>query len=275
MKRKLERQLKIVIETSTLVSASICWKYEEDGYPLALEHCFYKRCRSLIEYCKNEGLSDNVIITKTVEDEAKNAIKRAVEKTIRDNATPNLVTKYGLMVLQHIVLNEALDKLDYYVEECSTRFPINRKERDIIKKNEIEPFLAEISSKTLRYIQPSIPRFIAKPLRDELTAKIVESLPSKGIVYKGMPGDRDLTIMAEAALIYRKFECKEEIYVASEDNHFKPNPVQIGSFYDSSMRFSGDVDSTVRDMLAEKFGFIGEDPRIILAKLKKGNSLKD
>jgi hypothetical protein len=177
------------------------------------------------------------------------------------------------MVLQHEVFNAALDRLDYYVEECSTRFPIDRKERDQIKKNEIEPFLAELSRRTLRYIQPSIPKFIAKPLRDELTAKIVESLPSKGIVYKGMPGDRDLTIMAEATLIYRKFNRKETVYVASKDNHFKPNPVQVGSYYDEASHYSGDVDGTVRNMLAARFGFIGEDPRIILTQLRKENHL--
>lgn len=221
-----------------------------------------------MEYCSSKGISDAVIITKTVEEEAKGALKNAVEGAIRDNATPYLIAKYGFMVLQHIVLNDALDRLDFYVEECSTRFPINRKERDQLKKNEIEPFLAEIARTTMRYIQPSIPKFIAKPLRDELTAKIVEFLPSKGVVYKGMPSDRDLTIMAEATLIYRKFNRKETVYVASTDNHFKPNPVQVGSYYDNSMHYAG-VDSTVRDKLAEKFGFIGEDPRIVLAHIKE------
>lgn len=215
---------------------------------------------------------DNTIITKTVEDEAKNALNRAVEKTIRESAQPNLISRYGLMVLQHLVLNEALDKLEYYVEECSSRVPINREERDSLKRKEIEPFMQTIAKSTLRYIQPSIPGFITKSLRDELTQKIVESLPSKGVVYKGMPSDRDLTIMAEAALIYRRFKGSERVYVASVDNHFKPNPVQVGSFLDPSMRFTGDVDSTVRDRLAAKYGFIGEDPERILEILKKAST---
>jgi len=262
----------VVIETSTLVSGSICWNYEERGKIFSLKHRFFHKCSAPLEYCKQKGLSDNIIITKTVEDEAKNALNRAVERTIKDNAKPSLVSRYGLMVLQHIVLNEALDRLEYYVEECSIRLPINRDERDKVKTNEIEPFLQGIAKNTLRYIQPSIPGFIRGPFRDELIERIVESLPSKGVIYKGMPSDRDLTIMAEAAMIHKRL--KEKVYVASVDNHFKPNPVQIGSFLDPSMHYTGEVDSTIRDRLAEKFGFIGEDPQRVLEIIKKGYETK-
>lgn len=262
--------MKILIETSALVSASICWFYKEKGRIFSLKHRFFEKCSATLEYCKEKGIAENVIITKTVEFEARNVLNRAVEKTIRDNAKPSLLARYGLMVIQHIVMNEALDKLDHYVEECSIRLPINTRERDLIKKNEIEPFLKEITKDTLRYIQPSIPRFIkGKSFRDELTRIMVESLPSRGVIYKGMPGDRDLRIMAEATLIYRMFKGKKKIYVASVDNHFKPNPVQIGSFLDPSMRFTGELDSTIRDKLAEKFGFIGEDPQKILEIIRE------
>lgn len=266
--------MKVLIETSTLVSASICWEYKEKGKLFSLKHRFFEKCSGFLERCKQKGLAENVIITITVEYEARNVLNKAVKKTIRENATPDLLARFGLMVLQHIVTNEALDRLDYYVEECSTRLPINTRERERIKKNEIEPFLDQITKNTLRYIQPSIPSFIKpKSLRDELTRKMVESLPSKGVIYKGMPGDRDLDIMAEATMIYRMFQGREKIYVSSVDNHFKPNPVQIGSYLDPSMRFTGELDSTIRDKLAEKFGFIGDDPLRIF-ELIKGESKK-
>jgi len=262
--------MKIVIETSALVNASVYWEYEEKGKTFSLRAKFFGKCNAPLEYCKEKGWADNVIITKTVEDEARNALDRAVENTIRDYAKPTLIAKYGLMVLQHIVLNEALDRLDYYVEECSTRVPIKRNERDFVKDKEIIPFLEKISKNTLRYIQPNIPKFVKdKSLRDELTQLIVESLPTRGVVYKGMPSDKDLVIMAEATIIYRMFQGKEKIYVASLDNHFKPNPVQVGSILDPSMWYTGELDSTVRDELAKKFGFIGEDPQKILENLKK------
>jgi hypothetical protein len=226
-------------------------------------------------FLKSKDLIDNTIITKTVEEEAKNALTGAVEKTIRSVAAPNLVSRYGIMVLQHLIFNDAMDKLDFYVEECSNRLSINRGQREIVKTKEIEPFLLETSKHTLRFIQPNIPGFISSSLRTELTDRILESLPTKGVVYKGMPGDKDLTIMAEATLIYRKFEGKEKVYLASNDNHFKPNPIQIGSYNSSSMYYTGELDSTVRDKIAEKFGFISEEPAKLLTILQEELKAKD
>jgi len=257
--------MKIVIETSMLVSASIFWEYEDKGKRYSLKHKFYNKCMNLFSCAKNKCMEEHVILTKTVENEAKNALNKAVKKTIRDSYVPNIIARYGLMVLQHLVANTSLDTLEYYVEECSTRLPINTKQRNTVKQNEIEPFMIRVTAGTLRYIQPEIPGLVKDPeLRDELTRIIVKSLPSKGTIYKGMPGDKDLTIMAEATMIYRKFHAQETIYVASVDNHFKPNPVQIGSYLSPSVTYTGELDSTVRDELANKFGFIGEDPKEII-----------
>jgi hypothetical protein len=257
--------MKIVIETSTLVSASIYWESFERGRTWVHKHKFYRKCNGLFRYFKEKGMEDDVIITKTVELEAKNALNGAVKKTIKENYRPDLLSKYKLMVLQEMVMNESLDRLETYVEEYSSRLPINATIRNDVKKNEIEPFMSEVVQGTMRYIQPSIPGFIRDGgLRDELTQLMVNSIPTRGVIYKGMPGDKDLTIMAEATLIHRKFRGKETIYVASMDNHFKPNPVQIGSFLSPNVRYTGELDSGIRDKVAEKFGFIGEDPTKIL-----------
>jgi hypothetical protein len=76
--------LKIVTETSTLVSASIFWQAKVRKKELALYHHFFYKCCALLEFCKTNNMSENVIITKTVEEEARNALDRAVENTIRD-----------------------------------------------------------------------------------------------------------------------------------------------------------------------------------------------
>ncbi|MCJ7424594.1 hypothetical protein MUP01_10060 [Candidatus Bathyarchaeota archaeon] len=197
-----------------------------------------------------------------MEEEARNALKRAVERTIRDNAELNLIRKYGLMVLQHLVLNDALDRLDYYVEECSTRTTVNRKIREVIKNQEIEPYLKKITVNTSRYIQPLVPKLLGRSLRNELITKIAQSLPRKAVIYKGWPEEKDLIIMAEATLIFRKYDGKVKVYIASLDSHFKPNPVLI-AYVGGSKRYTG-IDSTIRDSLASQFGFIGEDPRQVL-----------
>lgn len=268
--------MKILIETSALVSAAICWEHEERGKVYSLRHRFFKRCNPPLEYCKEHGLSDSIIITKTAEDEARNVLDRAVESTVREHAHPSLLNKFSLMVLQDLVLNEALDRMDYFVEECSIRLPIRRAERNLVKKNEIEPFLQAISKNSLRYIQPRVPGFVRdRSFRNELVRRMVQSLPTRGVIYKGMPGDKDLTIMAEATLIHRKLQGKERIYVASVDNHFKPNPVQILSWENPDMWYTGELDSTVRDKLAEEFGFTCDDPLKILEILKSEIKAKE
>jgi hypothetical protein len=255
--------LKIVIETSALVSASICWKYKRQNQELSLKERTFAKCCALLEFCKTSKISDDVIITITVEEEARNALGRAVERTIRENAEIDLIRKYGLMVLQHLVLNDALDRLDYYVEECSVRTTIDRKARELIETQEIEPYLRKIIVNTSRYVQPLVPQFIARSLRNQLITKIAQSLPRKAVIYKGMPEGKDTVIMAEATLIFRKYDGKAKVYIASLDNHFKPNPVLI-AYVGGSKRYAGRMDSTIRDSLASKFGFIGEDPRQVL-----------
>lgn len=255
--------MKIIIETSALVSASICWKYKQQNQEFSLKERTFAKCCALLEFCKTSNIPDDVVITITVEEEARNALKNAVERTIRDNAETNLIRKYGLWVLQHLVLNDALDRLDYYVEECSVRPPINRKARELVKTQEIEPHIRKIIVNTSRYIQPLVPSFIGRSLRNELITKIAKSLPRKAVIYKGMPEPKDLVIMAEATLIFRNYDGRVKVYVASLDNHFKPNPVHI-AYVGGSKRFAGTIDSTIRDSIASQFGFIGEDPKQIL-----------
>lgn len=255
--------MKIVIETSTLVSISVFW--EDPARSILLKHAFFDKCEKLFNFLRNNSKLEMGIITKTVENEAQGVLNKAVDKTIHHSYFPDLKKKIRIMILQDVITNDCLDRLEKIVEECSIRLPINTKERDRINVEEIEPFVKKIVTTTVRYIQPRIPRFIkGVDLRSELTDKMVQSLPDKGIIYKGMPSPRDLRIMAEATMIYRRYEGKEKVYLASMDNHFKPNRVQVGSFLSGYKKFLNELDSTVRDKLAEKFGFIGDEPDKIM-----------
>ena len=252
--------MKVVIETSVLISGSIFWEYEHGTGKYAVRHKHHRACSILFDILRNFSGSEIAIVTKTVENEAKDTLDKAVGQTIQQTFFPTLAVRYKIMAVQHIVTNACLDRLEAIVEEISIRLPIDLAERDRIVAQELEPFFLEIVPYTVRYIQPSIPRFIKGDFRDELTDIMVEALPSKGTIYKGIPDPRDYVIMAEATMIYRKYGGKEQIYVASKDNHFKPNPVQIGSYL-GKPKFLMQLDATVRDKVAEKFGFIGEDPR--------------
>ena len=257
--------MKIVVETSVLIEASIFWKC--DGQ--SVKGSSFDKCNGLLFFLKEHP--EFGIITKTIEDEARNALDKAVLRTIRQTYFTDIKEKIRAMAMQHIVSNYCLDRLDKFVEECSSRLPVDTKERDRIKNDEIEPFLKELVMRTVRYVQPRIPAFVKNvEVREELTDVIVKSLPSKGIVYKGMPSDRDLTIMAEATFICRKHKNQEEIYVASIDNHFIPNKVQVGSYLSGYKKYlENELDSAVRDKLAMQFGFIGEEPTRLLGVAKQ------
>jgi len=262
--------MRVLIETSVLVSGSICGEYEIRKRKRLLKHRFFDTANRLFESFKEKNMQSNLIITKTVENEGRNALNKAVNDTLRDyKYTRTLMRKYQLMVVQHIILNDSLDRLDYYVEECSIRLPIDTKERDRIQKDELEPFVRELVKGTVRFIQRRIPKVVrGRNFRKELRKIMIDSLPTKGIIYKGMPGERDFIIMAEATLLKRLGRADDPLYVASFDKHFKPNPVQIGSYLSPNVEYTGELDSTVRDSLAEKFGFIGEEPGIIVELLE-------
>jgi hypothetical protein len=260
--------MRILVETSVLIGASIFWQC--DGQ--SVKGFSFDKCNELLFFLKEHP--ELGIITKTIEDEARSVLDKAVLKTIHQTYFTDIKEKIRAMTMQHVVSNYCLDRLDKFVEECSSRLPVDTKERDRIKTQEIEPFLNDLVMKTVRYIQPDIPSFIkSKEIREELTDVIVKSLPSKGIVYKGMPADRDLTIMAEATFICRKRKNEEKIYVASIDNHFIPNKVQVGSYLSGYKKYlENELDSTVRDRLAAKFGFIGDEPVKILEVAKQETS---
>lgn len=256
--------MKILVETSALIGASIYWQNE--NYVIKDKH--FDRCDALFGSLRNNP--EMGIITKTVENEAKGVLDSAVIRTIRQTYFFDIRTKMKIMTLQHVISNECFDRMETIVEECSIRLPVNIAERDKIQSTEIEPFLKEFVTHTVRYVQPHLPSFIkGQETREELTDVIVKALPVKGIVYKGMPKERDLRIMSEATIFYRKYNRKEEIYVASTDQHFIPNKVQVGSFLSGYKKYLDELDSTVRDKLAERFGFIGEDPLKIVDKIQK------
>lgn len=266
--------MKVVIETSVLISISVYW--EEISRDILLKDMHFDKCEKLYNFLRDNGKLEMGIITKTVENEAQGALNNAVGNTISRTHFLDLRKKIRIMILQDVITNDCLDRLEKIVEECSIRLPIDTNEREKIESKEIEPFMKEIVKTTVRYIQPHIPSFVkGVGLRGELTDKMVQSLPNKGVVYIGMPGPRDLKIMAEATMIYRRYNGKEEVYVVSVDNHFKPNRIQVGSYLSGHKKYLNELDSTVRNKLAEKFGFIGEEPdkimEILNAKISAGN----
>lgn len=268
--------MKILVETSALVSISVYWK--DPTSDIELKHDFFDKCQQLFDFLKQN--SEVGIITKTVENEAQGVMNGSVSKAIRQSYFPDFNKKRKIMILQDVIISDCIYRLEKVVVECSSRLPIDTDEREKILKREIEPTLKEIVRTSLRYIQPPIPRFIkGTEARSELT-KMMLSYHREGTiynVYKGMPSPKDLLIMAEATMITRKFGVTEKIYVASCDYHFIPNRIQIGSYRSGYMTYLDELipdvkDSAVRDRLSKNFGFIGEDPAKLMEILTVRNS---
>jgi hypothetical protein len=257
--------MKLVIETSVLISASIYCKYPYQGKCYVILEPTFWECDRVFTLIQQKGKTEEVIITKTVEDEARKTLKKAVGNTINAHSVFSGVDVISWAKLQRIIHNASLIRLERYIEECSIRLPIDIKLRDSLKCNTITPFVKRITATTVRYLKPSIP-FLVKNRSDrmEIARNIVNGMTGSYNIYPGMPGSRDLTIMAEAHMIALRFQLKEMIYVVSNDKHFIPNPVIIESYLSPYHQSTGKLDSTVRDAICKQFGFVGEHPREII-----------
>jgi len=224
--------MKVVVETSVLISASIFWRHTDENGTYEVSHRAVRVCSALFDVLRRLSAVhlDVGIITKTIEDEAKNTLDKAVGQVIAQSTFPSLVVRHRVMTLQHIITMECLYKMDLMIEETSQRLPIRRYDRQWVLDHELRPFFKKMMPKTLRYVQPPIPSLVKdSALRSDLTDIIVKTIPAHGIIYKGFPDERDLVIMAEATLVFRKFRRREKVLVASRDKHFIPNRVQVGS----------------------------------------------
>lgn len=269
----------IVVDSSTLASASILGTYESEGGKRMLKAKAHGESMALFDFL-NSHKEIKCIITKTVEVEAKNVLRKSVGNVIDEyintgKLPSSLSNKFDFMTLQDILTNASIDRMENIIEEVSTRLPIKISERDLIKEKEIIPFFDELIPKTQPFIPaPYVPKTIRgnRSGQEDILRGMAESFSKDGIIYKGYPEQKDLIIMSEAVIIYRN-HCKEGeiVYVASLDKHFKPNPKFVGNPLwplRDSIGMKG-IDSTVRDMLLKKFGFKGDHPQQILDDLKE------
>lgn len=273
----------VIVDSSTLVAASILWTFESEHGKYKLKAKSHGESAALLEFL-NSHKEIKCIISKTVEVESKNVLRKSVENTLEnyidERRLPNQITdKYSLMTLQDILTNASIDRMEKIIEEYSTRLPINISERDLIKEKEIIPFFDELIPKTYPFFPaPHMPPLKgSRSGQEDILRAMAESLPKDRIIYyKGYPEPKDLIIMSEAVLIHRKY-CKAEelVYVASLDKHFKPNPKVVGSPLWSLREPVGkkEIDSTVRDMIHQKFGFKGEHPRQLLEALNNSQKI--
>jgi len=272
----------IIIDSSVLIAASILWKYNHTNGVWRLVGKAHHESDSLLNFIKK---SDEItcIISKTVENEAKNTLReKAINNVIqfyeKEKMFPDfIIKKYKSFVLQNIILNASIDRLEMLVEEYSTRLPIDISIRDKLMNSKLIPFFDKVIPETCPFIPaPHIPRTIKGSLnaKKDILNSMIKGSDKGYIIYKGYPEPKDIIIMSEALYIYNNHckDTKKDLLIASLDNHFKPNPVFIGSRDSSFWRKKNTdpirIDSTVRDRLKEEFGFECDHPKAILDKIQ-------
>jgi hypothetical protein len=268
----------ILVDSSTLIAASVFWEFSKNGYLITAKHNAV--CDDFFKIIKSTK-DTTCIITKTTEEESKAVLNKIVNDIVerKFNSLPSFLKMFSLMKLQDAVTQASTDRLEKIVEEISSRKPIDMTERESIKK-ELYAFFRENVPKTFKYVKPTMPSKLPGPISskreilDAMAHELLNSLPVKGIIYRGFPEPKDITLMAEATYLYRSSQTKEKVYIASLDNHFKPNPIQVTHDLTDRLVFSGKVDSTIRDMLEEKFGFRGDFPGEIIKELTKKDIIK-
>jgi hypothetical protein len=266
------QRMKVVIETSVLISGSIFWRYKDDetGETYEVSHKHLMPCSALFDILRKLKKLEVAIVTETAEYEAKGTLDKAIDDVIGDSLFPSLEAYHKIMALQDIIWNDCRDYMETRIEEMAERAIIRRSQSDWIVSSQLRPFFRRIVPSTLRYVQPRIPPLVKDPtLRNDLADIMFETIPATGKIYKGFPEESDLVIMAEATFINRKFRYKEKVYVVSLDAHFIPNLVQVGSFLTGRVKLSRKLDPTVRDDVARRFGFTGEHPNIMVDVLKQ------
>lgn len=261
--------MKILIDTCVLISASLYVKYKEciikeDEFDISNKLFSILRERGGLGY-----------ITKTVEDESKDAMNSALDKSLKrflKGTSLPFKEKYAFMSLQETIFTSCKDRMESLVEECTSRPIIDIHQRKQIKK-EVEQFFIQILPDTEIYKQPPLlPRILRGiGFRRFLKKEIVKGRVGGKMIYPGRPKDDDMLIMAEATFIYRTTK-NEEVYIASNYNHFVPNRIFIASFLSPQRDWTGEFDPRVRDALKDEFGFIGERPENILEILGKTKS---
>lgn len=266
----------IIMDSSVLINSCLFWEAEIQGRKIFLHQRKFSECEALFGLIKKFNKDLTCIITKTVEMETINALKGAVNSFMLKemSVVSDVVKKYGYETLKNIIRDQSLDILDDIIEGYSTRLPIDKKKVEMIY-NEIESFFRKNILDTVRYIPvPGVLKRMRGTLngKREIILEIIKNFSSgnKILYLHGEPYDKDKKIMTEATYLCRDYNDRKKVYIASLDYHFIPNPIQIESFKSPLYMMDYErVDSSMRDMLMENFGFFSDRPKELLLILSK------
>lgn len=238
----MEKLVKVFIETSTLIAASI-------RYNQKYTHKFYDNSKALFNFFANYISKQIGITSDTVIEQAKSKLEKAIGDLIYETEGSDFkmqdTEKYYETVAK---IKETADDVLRKNIRLLGKVPIDEIELTKIKNTEVVPFFNEIENELQQrekiHIGIKLPRDLIKTIEKR-------NKP----YFKGLPDHNDIEILSEAIYIKRTFFKTEKFFIASLDTHFSPTQ----------------KDSTVRDKIKEKFSIVCDWPKTIFEEIKKEN----
>lgn len=262
----------LIVDSSVLIVKCNFWEYNGTDGKIFIRERKFSECDALFELVKKNKKNIVCVITKTVEIEATNALKKATDSLIKSNRLKlsNVLKAYNYETLKNIIFDRSLDRLEDTIEEYSTRLPLDKTIVEKILIEEIEVFFKKIKPDTVRYFNaPSIIKNMKGSIdgKKDILSEMLESgsFGDKILCLTGEPKEKDKRIMAEATYISRNYSDGKRVYLASLDYHFIPNPIQVESFLSRlSTTDYKHLDNRMRNLLEKNFNFFGDRPKELL-----------
>src|SRR2546427_9834109 len=112
--------IRVLVETSTLVSASVCAVIKDVTEDLQLKHPYFEKCSDLMGFIEEHSSEDIGITTNLIEREAKHALQKAVLLEVR---------KKGESAFKNfsIILNQCDDRFNRHLDVLR-RDPVDQQE---------------------------------------------------------------------------------------------------------------------------------------------------
>ncbi len=229
--------IKVFIETTTLIAASINYK--------KLCHQNYSEAKSLFNFFEKNIETQTGFSSDTVINQAWAKLEKAINDTITEQECKfeNDILRLDLFSK---IKDSAEDRLTQNIRLLA-KYALNNSATEKILNEEIAPFYKQFKEKVKNEGQ-----FTKQGLRlKESTMRMIRR--GNQPFFKGIPDIIDKTILSEAVYIKRTFIKEEKLCLASIDKDFSPSK----------------KDSVLRDEIYKKFEIFCDHPSKIFSELRQ------
>jgi len=228
-------RLKVIVETSVLIGASIYIVAKELETTRIIKDPHYERSTQLIDILRKNVKRRIGVFTQTLANQAHYTLRDAVGKCLeREKCNPEnlsaILNHCGFLLERtlEILVREPIDSnvKDRFMTDVGQMYALLLQRTGLVTKDTIRSMARERAQWRVspRYRKYVVPDEIRKLNRSYLQLTLLKENP---------PSTSDCEILAEAATLYEAYseEMPTELYLASNDSsHFSPRRFDDGSF---------------------------------------------